>query len=630
MLNTMPAPERYAAVATPPPRPPAGTVLGVPLAQIDYERTLDWIDAAVEARSREYICVAAVHTVMACREDPALRQAVMGASFTVPDGQPLVWALRMLGHDISNRVYGPELMDRACSRAARTGQRFYLYGGRNPGALVELTRMLRMRHPGLRIVGGYAPPFRELSEGEYDAIAGDIKRSRADVVWVGVGVPKQEKWMARMRDQLEAPVLDRCRRRLRLPRRARPAGAARDAALRAGVALPAVSRTSSPLEALRALQPALRMGIRSRTGGAPAHRMRRGGICAAVGVMTLALAGSARADVYDDNPAAASRGFGDMHVYARAADGSTLERHLVGDSWTNWSSLGGIATSGPAAAAYGASVHVFAAGSDGGIYQNTLTDGKYSGWTSLGGGASSAPSAVWRRGPQKYFDVAVKGTDNAIWLRTWIPGTGWSAWTSLGGNLTSAPALNSQADGVLNVFARGTDCQLYQRAWNGAAWSDWIALGGCLVGAPTVVSRGPNQVDVYARGVNSSIYQRHWDAVSGWTAWAQVDPTVVASSAAVASDTEGREVLFARNGTGMVAKTWNASTSWTGWTDFGPVAVPAPPAAPASPPAAAPDGELGLEAGLRCTPAGGRLRVKVAVRKPKGKTSHVCRGSSST
>src|SRR3954451_19455606 len=207
MLNTMPAPERYAGVATPPPRPPAGTVLGVPLAQIDYERTLDWIDAAVEARSREDICVAAVHTVMACREDPALREAVMGASFTVPDGQPLVWALRMLGHDISNRVYGPELMDRACARAARTGQRIYLYGGRNPGALAQLARVLRLRHPGVKLVGGYAPPFHVLSEDEEARIAADINAARPDVVWVGIGVPKQEKWMARMRDRLDAPVL---------------------------------------------------------------------------------------------------------------------------------------------------------------------------------------------------------------------------------------------------------------------------------------------------------------------------------------------------------------------------------------------------------------------------------------
>jgi N-acetylglucosaminyldiphosphoundecaprenol N-acetyl-beta-D-mannosaminyltransferase len=190
-----------------PPPMPSRSVLGVPLALTNYEGTLDWIDAAVAARSRAYVCVAAVHTVMACQDDPQLRAAVLGADFTVPDGQPLVWALRALGHPLEDRVYGPELMDRACARAAASGQRFYLYGGRNQGALVELARLLRLRHPGLQIVGGHAPPFRELTDAEKEAVAADIARSRADVVWVGIGVPKQEKWMARMRDRLEAPVL---------------------------------------------------------------------------------------------------------------------------------------------------------------------------------------------------------------------------------------------------------------------------------------------------------------------------------------------------------------------------------------------------------------------------------------
>jgi N-acetylglucosaminyldiphosphoundecaprenol N-acetyl-beta-D-mannosaminyltransferase len=145
--------------------------------------------------------------VMACGEDAELQDAVQGADFTVPDGQPLVWAMNMLGHDLSSRVYGPDLMEHACARAARTGQRFYLYGGRNQGALVELARMLRLRHPGLQIVGGYAPPFRTLTEREEADIAADIERCRPDVVWVGIGVPKQEKWMARMRPRLSAPVL---------------------------------------------------------------------------------------------------------------------------------------------------------------------------------------------------------------------------------------------------------------------------------------------------------------------------------------------------------------------------------------------------------------------------------------
>jgi N-acetylglucosaminyldiphosphoundecaprenol N-acetyl-beta-D-mannosaminyltransferase len=189
---------------TPPESQP---LLGVPLAVTDYDRTLDWIDAATAAGRRGYICVAAVHTVMACQEDGELHAAVRGADFTVPDGQPLVWALNALGHRLSDRVYGPELMERACARAASNGLRFYLYGGRNHGALAELARRLRLRHPGLKIVGGHCPPFRPLTDDEEVAIADEINRSGADVVWVGIGVPKQEKWMARMRDRLDTSVL---------------------------------------------------------------------------------------------------------------------------------------------------------------------------------------------------------------------------------------------------------------------------------------------------------------------------------------------------------------------------------------------------------------------------------------
>jgi N-acetylglucosaminyldiphosphoundecaprenol N-acetyl-beta-D-mannosaminyltransferase len=187
--------------------PPTADVLGVPLALTDYDGTLDWIDAMVEARRPGYICVAATHTVMASHDDAALRDAVLGADFVVPDGQPLVWALNLLGHELDDRVYGPELMDRACERAARTGRQMYLYGGRDQGALVQLTRNLRLRHPGLRIVGGYAPPFRELTSDEDAAVAADIVNSRAELVWVGIGVPKQEKWMAQMTPRLPSQVL---------------------------------------------------------------------------------------------------------------------------------------------------------------------------------------------------------------------------------------------------------------------------------------------------------------------------------------------------------------------------------------------------------------------------------------
>jgi N-acetylglucosaminyldiphosphoundecaprenol N-acetyl-beta-D-mannosaminyltransferase len=182
-------------------------VLDVPLALTDYQRTLDWIEAMVDSHEHGYVCVCNVHTVMASGEDPELRDALLSSSLNVPDGQPLVWAINSLGHDLAGRVYGPELMSRACARAAVTSQRVYLYGGRNQGALVQLALNLRQRYPGVRIVGGYSPPHRPLTDEEETAVAEEINRSRAEVVWVGIGVPKQEKWMAAMRDRLDAPVL---------------------------------------------------------------------------------------------------------------------------------------------------------------------------------------------------------------------------------------------------------------------------------------------------------------------------------------------------------------------------------------------------------------------------------------
>ncbi len=191
-----------------PVRTPATVdVLGIPLGLTDYERALDWIDATVDSRERAYVCVCNVHAVMAAAEDPQLRSALLRSDLNVPDGQPLVWAMNLLGYPLSDRVYGPELMARSCARAAASGQRFYLYGGRNQGALVQLALNLRQRYPGIKIVGGYSPPHRALTEEEREAIVGEINHSEADVVWVGIGVPKQEKWMADMRHDLEAPVL---------------------------------------------------------------------------------------------------------------------------------------------------------------------------------------------------------------------------------------------------------------------------------------------------------------------------------------------------------------------------------------------------------------------------------------
>jgi hypothetical protein len=325
-------------------------------------------------------------------------------------------------------------------------------------------------------------------------------------------------------------------------------------------------------------------------------------------------AAPARADVYDDNPAGASRGAGDMYVFARGADGAIYERHLAGGAWTPWASIGGQTSSGPAAVAYAGQIHVFVLGTDNAIWQNVLRAEGWSGWSSLGGYGTSAPAAVARRGTS-YLDVAVRGGDNAIWQMTYIPGVGWTN-ASLGGNLTSAPAVNSQDPHVLNVWARGTDGQLYQRAWNGSAWSDWTPLGGGLLGAPSVLSRAENHIDVFVRGTDRAMHQRWWHGGLGWSAWGQIDPLPLDSTPAAASDEPDHVVLFARQGANIVVKEWRAATGFGQWSDWGPVAPPPPP--PPPPPA---DGSVELSTGFRCTPPGGGLRVRLKIRKRPGRAA---------
>ncbi len=101
------------------PAPSRAEVLGIPLAISDYGEVLDWMEAMIAAGERGYVTAAAVNLVMSAREDPATLAATLDATLAVPDGQPLVWALRLLGHPRATRVYGPDLMAAFCARAAR-------------------------------------------------------------------------------------------------------------------------------------------------------------------------------------------------------------------------------------------------------------------------------------------------------------------------------------------------------------------------------------------------------------------------------------------------------------------------------------------------------------------------------
>jgi N-acetylglucosaminyldiphosphoundecaprenol N-acetyl-beta-D-mannosaminyltransferase len=179
----------------------------VPLAISDYGEVVDWMEALIAADGRASVSAAAVNLVMSAREDPETLAAVLDTTLVVPDGQPLVWALRALGHKRATRVYGPDLMLSFCERAAGKGIPMYLYGGRTPAALEQLEARLRERFPGILIAGGYSPPFRELTAEEERRVVDAIDAAGARVVRVGTGQPKQEKWMARMRPLLAAPLL---------------------------------------------------------------------------------------------------------------------------------------------------------------------------------------------------------------------------------------------------------------------------------------------------------------------------------------------------------------------------------------------------------------------------------------
>ena len=187
-----------------PDLPPTRAVLGVELAVTSYGDQLALIDAMIAGRDRGYFCHAAVNTVMNARRSPGAAGALRDSTLTLPDGMPLVWALRALGERIEDRVYGPDMMLLACER---TRARHFLYGGRDPATTQRLAAALGERFPAIELAGQWTPPFRPLTAAEEREVAAAIDDSGADIVWVGTGSPRQEIWMRSMRERLEAPVL---------------------------------------------------------------------------------------------------------------------------------------------------------------------------------------------------------------------------------------------------------------------------------------------------------------------------------------------------------------------------------------------------------------------------------------
>lgn len=166
------------------------------------ERILGW----ASAEETRYVCVANVHMTMECFDDPGFQRVVCGADLVTPEGVPLVWALRTLGIKEQTRVYGPDLTLHVCAGAAREGVPVAFYGGTEE-SLDELQRMLRTRFPALKIVCAISPPFRPLDPTEDEEYTTALRDSGAQILFVGIGCPKQERWMAAHRHKIPAVML---------------------------------------------------------------------------------------------------------------------------------------------------------------------------------------------------------------------------------------------------------------------------------------------------------------------------------------------------------------------------------------------------------------------------------------
>lgn len=181
-------------------------ILGVLVSPINMTMALDTIESWIAKDTHEYVCVTTVHAVIECQSDAALRAVYNAAGMVTPDGMPLVWLSRFYGQHQVERVYGPDLMLALCDRSQAAGYGHFLYGGA-AGVPELLASKLRERFPKLRIVGTYSPPFRALTPDEDEALVNQINASGADIVWVGLGAPKQERWMATHVGRLDAAAL---------------------------------------------------------------------------------------------------------------------------------------------------------------------------------------------------------------------------------------------------------------------------------------------------------------------------------------------------------------------------------------------------------------------------------------
>ena len=181
-------------------------ILGMRVDGTNYAEAVDAIAQRAELGVGAMVCVSTVHMVMEAFDDPDYRRIVNAADLVTPDGMPLVWGLRSLGVSTASRVYGPALTELLCRRAEALDIPIGFYGG-DQQVLDDLVQRLSARFSRLRVVFAMSPPFRELREEEDGSIVDAIEASGARLLFVGLGCPKQERWMADHRGRLPCALV---------------------------------------------------------------------------------------------------------------------------------------------------------------------------------------------------------------------------------------------------------------------------------------------------------------------------------------------------------------------------------------------------------------------------------------
>jgi N-acetylglucosaminyldiphosphoundecaprenol N-acetyl-beta-D-mannosaminyltransferase len=181
-------------------------MLGIGVMPLTLAQTVEALEQWRKEGKRDYVCCISVHGLVSAQRDPAVRSALNRAGLATEDGMPLVWWCRRAGFPQAAQVCGSDLLDAMCARAVQRGHRHYFYGA-SPPVLEQLVSRLSHRFPGLIVAGYRSPPFRELSEEEDAADIAAINETRPDYVWVGLGMPRQEKWMAAHVGRIRATAL---------------------------------------------------------------------------------------------------------------------------------------------------------------------------------------------------------------------------------------------------------------------------------------------------------------------------------------------------------------------------------------------------------------------------------------